>query len=235
MFEATVKFLDQHNNIWSGRPAFADAVNEARTNTRAIRNAATTQEAGTVGVTDEKTQVRNDLEAQTLDFAHLLGAMAAKKGDANLSAKLHLTKSSLDTMQDNDLIQTAQQVQEFASAHAAELQPYGITSDQIAAFKTITTKFEDTKNASRSAFAGRSGATGSVSELIKTTRSLFRNQIDKMATPFRFTAPEFYRGYFAARVIIDRTATHSTTAKAPAAPIQGTMPKVTTPVGATTL
>jgi hypothetical protein len=37
----------------------------------------------------------------------------------------------------------------------------------------------------------------------------FRNQIDKLMTPFRKSNPEFYRGYLEARVIIDRRATHT--------------------------
>jgi hypothetical protein len=42
---------------------------------------------------------------------------------------------------------------------------------------------------------------------VQSTRSLFRNQIDKLMTPFRKTKPEFYTGYFAARVIVNRAAT----------------------------
>src|SRR4051812_36089043 len=135
MFEATVKFLDEHNNIWSGRPAFANAVNEARTNTQAIRNAAATQEETTLGVTDRKTQTRNDLEDQTLEIADQLNAFASKTDDASLIAKVQLFRSSLDTMQDNDLVQTARRIHELATANAAGLQAYGVTNEQIATFK----------------------------------------------------------------------------------------------------
>jgi hypothetical protein len=59
MFEATLKFLDEHNNIWSGKPAFVDAVAEAKNGVHAIRQAASTQENLTTGVTDQKNQARN--------------------------------------------------------------------------------------------------------------------------------------------------------------------------------
>ena len=52
MFEATLKFLDEHNSTWSAKPAFADAVTEAKKGVQAIRQAASTQENLTVGVTD---------------------------------------------------------------------------------------------------------------------------------------------------------------------------------------
>ena len=40
--------------------------------------------------------------------------------------------------------------------------------------------------------------------MIKTTRSIFRNEIDKLMTRFRKVNTEFYYGYFASRVIVDR-------------------------------
>ena len=226
MFEATLKFLDEHNNVWSGKRAFVDAVTEARNGVTSIRQAASTQENLTVGVTDQKTQMRHDLEEQTLEIADQLAAFAAKNSDANLAAKVQLTRSSLDQLQDNDLVQTAQLIYELANTNASKLQPYGVSTDQIATLKTTTAAFDDLKNASRSAFAGRTSATGSVGDLIRKTRSLFRNQIDKMVTPFRKADPEFYRGYFAARVIVDRTATHAST-KAPPPPTQAAMPSLT--------
>jgi hypothetical protein len=53
--------------------------------------------------------------------------------------------------------------------------------------------------------------------LIANARSIFRNEIDNMVTKFRKTNPDFYNGYFAARVIVNRAATHAAP-KPPAAP-----------------
>jgi hypothetical protein len=36
-----------------------------------------------------------------------------------------------------------------------------------------------------------------------------RNEIDKMVTQFRKTNPDFYNGYLAARVIVNRAASHA--------------------------
>jgi hypothetical protein len=53
-------------------------------------------------------------------------------------------------------------------------------------------------------------------QLIANVRSIFRNEIDKMMTPYRKSNPDFYNGYFAARVTVNRAATHA----APQKPIQ---------------
>lgn len=63
--------------------------------------------------------------------------------------------------------------------------------------------------------APRKSATRSVAQLITDTRSIFRNQLDKMMTPFKKTNPDFYSGYFASRVIIDRVSTHSAPKRPP--------------------
>jgi hypothetical protein len=45
--------------------------------------------------------------------------------------------------------------------------------------------------------------------LIANVRSIFRNEIDKMMTPYKKSNPDFYNGYFAARVIVNRAASHA--------------------------
>ena len=50
---------------------------------------------------------------------------------------------------------------------------------------------------------------------ISNMRSIFRNEIDKMATKKKRSAPDFYNGYFVARTIVNRTATHKPQPEAP--------------------
>ena len=42
---------------------------------------------------------------------------------------------------------------------------------------------------------------------IGNVRSIFRNELDKMVTKKKKTDADFYNGYFAARVIVNRAAT----------------------------
>jgi hypothetical protein len=51
--------------------------------------------------------------------------------------------------------------------------------------------------------------TRSLSEYIANVRGIFRNEIDKMMTPYKKSNPDFYNGYFAARVIVNRAASHA--------------------------
>ena len=60
--------------------------------------------------------------------------------------------------------------------------------------------------------------TDSLPKLIANARSIFRNEIDKMMTPYEKSNPDFFNGYFAARVIVNRAATHAAPKPATPAP-----------------
>lgn len=109
MFQTTIAFLDTNNSVWSGTAAFADAVARAKSGVEAIAASADTQETPTTGVSGDKAQGRAVLEEKTLEIADQLMALAHKNGDNDLAAKVEMTKSSLDRMQDSNLEQTAEQ------------------------------------------------------------------------------------------------------------------------------
>ena len=122
---------------------------------------------------------------------------------------MDVTKSSLDRLVDSDLEQTAERVANLATANIAALAAYGITAADVTQLNTLRTTYAGIKTSPREAEAARKVQTASLSQLIANARSIFRNEIDKMVTKFRKTNPDFYNGYFAARVIVNRAATHA--------------------------
>ena len=218
MFETTIAFLDTNNALWSAMPAFAAAVTDAKNGVAAIRGAAAGQESPTSGIADEKAQARDDLEDLTLEIADPVAALAEKTSNPALAQRVQLTRSGLDQAQDDDLVQISERVRDAANTNVAALAPYGITAGDITALRAAITAFSGMKTGPRTAKATRSGLTTTVASLIGTTRSLFRNQLDKLMTPFRRANPEFYAGYISARVIIDRAATRPPTTATPPPP-----------------
>lgn len=96
MFDTTAKFLDDNNSVWSGTPAFADAVTRAKAGIDAIDTASDTQQKPTAGLPADKAQLRSDLEDKTLEIADQLAALAAKTNQGDLAEQVHVSKSSLD-------------------------------------------------------------------------------------------------------------------------------------------
>jgi hypothetical protein len=62
------------------------------------------------------------------------------------------------------------------------------------------------KNAPREAVVDRKKEAGLIPGLIAKLRSTFRRQLDRQMTRFKRPNGEFYAGYLAARVIVDKGA-----------------------------
>lgn len=207
MFETTVAFLDKNNNTWKDRAAFVDAHGRAKAGTTEIRAKTGKQQAPTGGITGDKGDIRDDLEEKALVIADAVAAFAAKTGNKDLGAQVEVTKSSLDRLPDSDLVQTAQRVIDAATANLPALGAFGIKTPEIDALAAAKDLFANKKEAPREAIVNRKVETLSLPEAISAVRSIFRNEIDKLMTAFKKPAPDFYNGYFTARIIIDRAAT----------------------------
>lgn len=210
MFTTTLDYLDTNNSVWSARPAFADAVTRAKAAVAAIDGAVGKQQTPTTGVTGDKAELRNDLEEKLLELADQLAAFAARSGNHDLAAQVEMTKSSLDRQPENDLVQTAERIAGLATTNMAALADFEVTPAEVTALNNARSAFRDEQNAPRNMTAERSAQTQSLPQLIATARSIFRNELDKMMTRFKQSNADFYNGYFAARVIVDRAATHKT-------------------------
>jgi len=209
MFETTLAFLDKNNNIWKNRPAFVDAVTRAKEDTAQIRARSGKQQSPTEGVTGDKTQLRDDLEEKLLVIGDAIAAFAQKTADADLAAKVEMNKSSLDGLTASDLILAAKRVTGAAEANMAALPGYNVTTANNDELKAAADLFANKKESPREAIIGRRVETMSLPEAIRFVRSIFRKEIDKLMSAFKKPEPDFYIGYFAARIIIDRAATIS--------------------------
>ena len=218
MFDTALTFLDTNNSVWSATPAFADAVTRAKTGVDEINQTADAQQTPTSGVTDDKADIRADLEERTLEIADQLSALAVKNGDNDLGAKVEMTKSSLDKLTDTDLEQTAERVAGLATDNIAALAAYDVVAADVTALTTARTTFLGIKTSPRQATVGRKTQTDSFPQRIAKVRSIFRNEIDKMVTKKKRANPGFYAGYFNARIIVNRAATIPKPPKPPTPP-----------------
>lgn len=207
MFETTIAFLDKNNNTWKNGPAFVDAHGRAKAGTAAIRTKTGKQQTPTEGVTGDKAQIRDDLEEKLLVIGDAIAAFAAKAGNNDLAAQVEMTKSSIDRLPDSDLVQTAQRVIDAAGANLAALAPFGVTATEKDALQAAVDLFANKKESPREAIVGRKVETLALPEAISSVRSIFRNELDKLMTAFKKPEPDFHKGYFASRIIVNHAAT----------------------------
>ena len=207
MFETTLVILDKNNNAWNDRVAFTDAVTRARTGTATLRTKTGKQQAPLEGVTGEKAQARDELEEKLLVVGGAISAFAAKNADPALAAQVEVNRSLLDRLPGSDLVQTGQRILNAATDHLAALKDYGVTDATKDELQGALDLFANKKESTREAVVERKVETLSLPEGIASVRSIFRNELDKMMMAFRKPDPDFYKAYFAARIIVNRAAT----------------------------
>ena len=204
MFSTVSAYMNQNNSLWNGVPALVVTVGDLDTNIANIADKGRKQQSPTSGMTLDKTNVRLSFEEKILEITDQLSALAAKNKDAMLGAQVEFTPSSLDKMEDDALETTGQSVSALATANLAALADYGIVAADVSDLDDLTASFHNAKTAPRTAIAERAGETGTLPTVISDARSLLRNRLDKQMTRFKKSQPEFFAGYRAARVIVDR-------------------------------
>jgi hypothetical protein len=115
------------------------------------------------------------------------------------------------------------------TANLAALADYGITATDQTELAAAVSAYAQKKESPRDAIVGRRVETLSLPEEISSVRSIFRNELDKMMTAFKKPEPDFYKGYFTARVIVNRAATRPSKAAEPSGPAPSPAPSPAPP------
>ena len=218
MFSTVSAYMGTNKTLWNGVKAIADTVTAVDAGIAGISGSAGKQQTPVSGAADAKAQVRHDYEEEILVVASQLSALAEVNGDANLAAQSELTLSALDKLADDDLEETGIRIANLATANLVALVDYGITAAEVTILTNLTTQFHGIKTAPRTAVVDRSSQTATLPDKIANVTSILRNRLDKLMTRFKKTKPEFYAGYLAARVIVDRGGSGGTTPPPPTPP-----------------
>jgi hypothetical protein len=224
MFSTVAGYMDKNNGLWSGIPAFVKTVGDLKAGIASIVGDSEKQAVPTTGPAEAKAGLRDPLEELTLNIADQLAALADETGDADLGAKVAVTKSGLDIASGDDLLATARRVSALATANLAGLADYHITAVEVAALDAAINAFAPVKDTPRVTIAGRAGTTAGLPGKIESTRSILRNRLDKMMSRFRKSNPQFFAGYQAARVIVDRGGGGGQDTPTPTPPVPPTTP-----------
>jgi hypothetical protein len=85
----------------------------------------------------------------------------------------------------------------------------GLTQANLDELEQALREFNASKNEPRLATTERATQTETLPGLIRDASVMLRQEIDRLVNLFGRSHPNFVTGYRAARVIIDRTATHA--------------------------
>jgi hypothetical protein len=217
MFKTVSAYLDDNTSVWSGMAPLATAVTEFKGKVAEIDAAAQKQETPR-GATEDKAEARETLEDVLFLTCEALGVLGHTGNDHDLSAIASVTASSLRRMTEEELSHRAESVLTEANAKKTELVAMQVTQANRDELNQALQDFNTSKTNPRKATVERMTQTQSLPTLIREASSILRDQIDRLVNMFRRTNPGFVTGYNAARVIIDRAASHATPKAAGGAP-----------------
>jgi hypothetical protein len=129
MHAAVLDLLERHEATWAARPPVAAAV-------ASLRAAVVEADAldlerdslATTGLTAEKAEARDAMEAAAVRLVRVLRPYARATGDRALLADVDLTPSDFDNASDAAALSAAERVHAAATAHLAALAPYGVVA-----------------------------------------------------------------------------------------------------------
>ncbi len=217
MFKALASYMDDNASVWNAMAPLQTAVTQFKTKIADIDATAQKQETPT-GATQDKASARNTLEDVLFLTCEALGVLAHTQSDHDLAALTDVTRTSLDRMGEEELSNRAAGVVTAANSRKTELATLQVTQANLDELSQALENFNAAKSGPRNATAARVAQTESLPNLIREASTTLQNQIDRLVNLFSRTNADFVSGYRAARVIVDRAATHAAAKAAPATP-----------------
>ncbi|MFI5218335.1 MAG: hypothetical protein ACHQNT_02520 [Bacteroidia bacterium] len=203
MYQATDDVLQTNNAVWAANVPFTAAVTQLETFIDAIEDLRDIQDADTTGVAQDKQNKRQDLEERTFATGSIIAFYASSVNNRELLQKVNFKRSELAKARDNELPGMAEQVHQEAVANAAAVLPFGLTGAMTTALGTAITTFVTYISKPRAAKSETSAATEQLPPLFEDTTTLLAEQIDGGMELYRVSNPDFYNGYFNARIIVN--------------------------------
>ena len=197
-------FMQKNQTIWQANTAIGDTMTVVNGDLTALAGVDVKAAAPVTGPADDKAVARFELENKILMVANQIAAFGVANDDQTLEGQADLSLTDLDRLKEADLIATTTRIANLATANLAALAGYGITAAVVTALGSLSTRFQGLQTAPRQAVVDRKKEIGLLPPVASHLLTTLRRRLDRQMTAFKQTQPEFYAGYLAARVIVDR-------------------------------
>jgi len=174
------------------------------TNINLINKSAANQSTNPTGVTQNKTNLRTNLDTLTYAILQPATAWAIAANDPALEAEFKYAPSDIERIKDDIICNFCQFRLNLISDNLAAMADFGITAPLLASWETAINDYNKVLSAPREAVIVRSSSTNTLKNLFTQTQALFRNTLDPLMVPFKTSDPDLYFEYQKARIVIDR-------------------------------
>ena len=203
MYHAVKGVCNDHQVVWNGMPAFANAFSSFDTKIGEIEAAADIQSGVVTGITKDKQKEEDEMIAMAVKIAGAVFAYASINGKNELKDRVDYSKSAMSKARDSELLSICRNILNVANEHVDFLADFGITAEKLTTFDGEIADFADALSKPREAITRRSEATSRLVELFFEADNILKEQMDPLMEMYKDSNRDFYNQYKAARMIID--------------------------------
>lgn len=207
MAKAVSSYLGENEHVTSGIPELIQHLNSLNIKFSEIEAKDTEHKTFRKGKLNVKYYEKSEAIKKAMGVSGAVNAYAVKNGLIELETNSKITKSSLESMRDAELVGRLRFILELASENLQYLEPYGITQAKFEAYSRIIDKYEFSVGQSESSKAVQKGAKKTLRQLFDELDKLLFS-IDRLANGLLESNPEFVRNYRLTRKIYNPGTRH---------------------------
>jgi hypothetical protein len=208
MYQTVQSHLDRNKSLWTSVAAMATTINDFELLLAEIETYRKLTQENKKGITQQKATQQALVIAHAYEISSVLYAMAIKKNDEILAAKVDFTETDLLKKRDNNLVATCLNILEFATEHLAELNAYEVTADELIVLKEKINSFAENLTTGRVSVSERKAANEKLKVVFLQVDTLLKKQLDRIVVRYRKTEPDFYTTYQSLRHIVNYGVRH---------------------------
>ncbi len=209
MFEAVIEFLDNNPALIASLAVLGTLKTQLETIISQVANAYAIILTPLTGITLQKEEERNKLNALLFEICNGIRAYATSVNNMNLYKAVDFSISDIDHMSDTKITSFATQIHAKATAHIASLPPFGIDAPILAALTLSMSNFENLKMEHRDAVALRKAQAGIIKTSLADGRQLLIGSMDPIVNTRITVEPSIVSQYRTVRRIVNLPVHHT--------------------------
>lgn len=202
MLEATSNYLDRKAHVYSVIPIFPKYKNDLVNLIANIKTAAKKQDEAQVFISQSKNELKRLISEKMDILDDTAEAYAEDTGNAELLSKVSNAMTHYYQLPNEDFEIRVKNVIELMEAHVEAMADYGMTQEMIDDVKLQFDFFEEMRGKPRAYRVASRIATQDLEGLFKDATTVTK-KLDNVMKRFKRSDASFYRGYLAARTVVD--------------------------------
>ena len=203
MIDAVITFMNKNTAKWSTIAIIGMLMSKLNELFEAITEHKEAQNAAKVFIHKNKNEQKRIVADKADILNDTLEAYADIEENAELEYKADKSSSDLYKLRNEDFKTVITETITLLEGNLNNMADYGMTEPQITDLKTSFDNFLVMNGQPRQYRISSKVATESLKELFSKSSKLLDTKLDKLMKRYKNSDPNFYKGYLAARVIVD--------------------------------